>query len=354
MILAVAGAMTMAAAGLAVPAAAATVGVYGFGNNTYGELGNGGTTSATVPVRVPGLNRVTQVAADNGHVLVRRSDGTVAGWGDNYYGELGDGTTLNRLTPVQAQVLTGITQIATGYASYAIRSDGTLFSWGSDFDGLLGDGGTGGYTTTPAPVPLSGVTQLATNDLSTLALVGSTGRVFAWGGNACGQLGDGTTVTPAAPKLIGLTGVTQIAVSADVFDPSSSAIRYDGTLWTWGCNDFGQLDNGASSAVARHFLRAAADAFDELGSVGWAEQVRSELGRLGVKSAPDSELTAAERRVAALAAEGMSNKQIAQQLFTAVHTVEVHLVHAYAKLGVRSRAQLASQLARPTAKQAED
>jgi DNA-binding CsgD family transcriptional regulator len=107
-------------------------------------------------------------------------------------------------------------------------------------------------------------------------------------------------------------------------------------------------------AVARRFLRAAADAFDEFGSVGWAEQVRSELGRLGVKPAPDSELTAAERRVAALAAEGMSNKQIAQQLFTAVHTVEVHLVHAYAKLGVRSRAQLASQLARPTAKRAED
>ena len=222
--------------------------VWAWGDNSDGQLGNGGTTSATVPARVPGLDRVTQVAADNGHVLVRRSDGTVAGWGENYYGELGDGTTLTRLTPVQAQVLTGITQIATAYASYAIRSDGTLFSWGDNFDGLLGNGSTGGFAPTPAPVPLSGVTQLATNDLSTLALVGSTGRVFAWGGNACGQLGDGTTVTVTAPEQIGLTGVTQVAVSADVFDPSSSAIRSDGTLWTWGCNDFGQLDNGTSSA----------------------------------------------------------------------------------------------------------
>jgi len=82
--------------------------------------------------------------------------------------------------------------------------------------------------------------------------------------------------------------------------------------------------------------------------------VRAELARVGVRPAPDSELTAAERRVAALAAEGMSNKQIAQRLFTAVHTVEVHLVHAYAKLGVRSRAQLASQLARLPAQRAED
>jgi DNA-binding CsgD family transcriptional regulator len=107
-------------------------------------------------------------------------------------------------------------------------------------------------------------------------------------------------------------------------------------------------------AIAWRFLQAAADAFDEIGSDGWAEQVRAELARLGFRPAPDSELTAAEQRVAALAAEGMSNKQIAQQLFTAVHTVEVHLVHVYAKLGVRSRAQLASQLTRLPARGAGD
>ena len=107
-------------------------------------------------------------------------------------------------------------------------------------------------------------------------------------------------------------------------------------------------------AVARRFLHAAAAAFDDLGSVGWAEHVRGELARLGARPAPDLELTAAEQRVAALAAQGMSNKQIAKQLFTAVHTVEVHLVHAYAKLGVRSRAQLASQLARLSDRRTED
>ncbi len=55
-------------------------------------------------------------------------------------------------------------------------------------------------------------------------------------------------------------------------------------------------------------------------------------------------LTASERRVARMAAEGMTNKEIAQALFVGVHTVEVHLSHAYAKLGVRSRAQLASRM----------
>jgi alpha-tubulin suppressor-like RCC1 family protein len=196
---------------------------------------------------VPGLDRVTQVAVGDDHVLARRSDGTVAAWGDNYYGELGDGTTLNRLTPVQVQGLTGITQIATGRASYAVRSDGTLFSWGDNSNGLLGAGSTGGYTTTPAPVSLPGVTQLATNNLFTLAVVGSAERVFAWGSNSCGQLGDGTTVARSAPELIGLVGVSQVAVSSAFGNDSSAAVRYDGTLWTWGCNFSGQLDNGTST-----------------------------------------------------------------------------------------------------------
>jgi DNA-binding CsgD family transcriptional regulator len=85
-----------------------------------------------------------------------------------------------------------------------------------------------------------------------------------------------------------------------------------------------------------------------LGSDGWAEHARAELAHLGYgRGLHTGELTAAELRVAALAAEGLSNKQIASHLFIAVHTVEVHLAHVYAKLGVRSRTQLANQLARP-------
>jgi DNA-binding CsgD family transcriptional regulator len=101
-------------------------------------------------------------------------------------------------------------------------------------------------------------------------------------------------------------------------------------------------------SVARRFLGAAAAAFAELGSDGWAEHARTELAHLGYGRGPHTgELTVAELRVAALAADGLSNKQIASHLFIAVHTVEVHLTHVYAKLGVRSRTQLANQLARP-------
>jgi DNA-binding NarL/FixJ family response regulator len=99
-------------------------------------------------------------------------------------------------------------------------------------------------------------------------------------------------------------------------------------------------------AAARTALEQAAAAFEASCCTGWVELTRSELERVGGRR-PRSvgELTPTEQRVAELAAEGLANKEIARRLFVGVHTVELHLSHAYAKLGVRSRAQLARRLA---------
>jgi DNA-binding CsgD family transcriptional regulator len=98
---------------------------------------------------------------------------------------------------------------------------------------------------------------------------------------------------------------------------------------------------------ARESLNRAAAAFDRLGSPGWADDARSELERVGARRAsPAGELTPAERRVADLAAEGLANKEIAQRLVVTVNTVEYHLRNVYAKLGIRSRAQLAARMVR--------
>jgi DNA-binding CsgD family transcriptional regulator len=97
--------------------------------------------------------------------------------------------------------------------------------------------------------------------------------------------------------------------------------------------------------LARAALERAAGTFDEIGSPGWAAQARAELTRVGARRpGPAGELTESERRAAELAAGGLSNKEIARELFVTVHTVEVHLSRAYAKLGVRSRGQLAQRL----------
>jgi len=76
---------------------------------------------------------------------------------------------------------------------------------------------------------------------------------------------------------------------------------------------------------------------------------RSELARVGARRpALDGELTPAERGVAELAARGLANKEIAQEMVVSVKTVEFHLSNTYAKLGIRSRTQLAARLAAPT------
>jgi len=98
--------------------------------------------------------------------------------------------------------------------------------------------------------------------------------------------------------------------------------------------------------AGRRSLEAALSLFEDMGSPGWAEQSRSELARVGARRPrPTGELTDAERRSAELAAGGRSNSEIARELFVSVHTVEVHLSRAYAKLGIGSRGQLAGRLA---------
>jgi DNA-binding CsgD family transcriptional regulator len=94
--------------------------------------------------------------------------------------------------------------------------------------------------------------------------------------------------------------------------------------------------------AARESLEAALSLFEPLGAQQWAQRAREDMERLGRRR--QDQLTPSEDRVAALVAKGLSNKEVAQALFVTVHTVEVHLSRIYAKLGVRSRTQLAGRL----------
>src|ERR1700733_12786283 len=105
--------------------------VWAFGYNTDGQLGNGSTADDFSPAPVPGLSGITQVSAGLYYTVAVRSDGSVWAWGSNLYGELGDGTTTDRLTPKHVRGLSGITQVSAGmYYTVAVRSDGTVWAWG--------------------------------------------------------------------------------------------------------------------------------------------------------------------------------------------------------------------------------
>jgi DNA-binding CsgD family transcriptional regulator len=97
--------------------------------------------------------------------------------------------------------------------------------------------------------------------------------------------------------------------------------------------------------LAREHLELAAAGFDTLGARLWAQQAREELSRTGYRS-PEQGLSPTERRVAELAADGLSNREIARELFVTVNTVESTLRHAFLKLGVRSRVQLVRRIHR--------
>jgi DNA-binding CsgD family transcriptional regulator len=98
--------------------------------------------------------------------------------------------------------------------------------------------------------------------------------------------------------------------------------------------------------AARTTLEQALAGFEELGAPLWAKQTRAELGRIGGRAPSQGDLTASERRIAELVAEGRTNREVAAALFVTEHTVATALTRIYRKVGVRSRAELASRLPR--------
>lgn len=100
-------------------------------------------------------------------------------------------------------------------------------------------------------------------------------------------------------------------------------------------------------SIAAEYLVRAGGLFERMGAALWAERARAELGRVGLRPPAPSDLTASERKVAELIASGLTNREVACQLFMSPKTVEATLARVYRKLGVHSRAQLGAELAGP-------
>ncbi len=237
-----------------------------WGDNTYGELGDGQTGWAydsKVPTAVSGLSGVRSIAAGGADGLALMEDGTVVAWGNNGGGDLGDGTTTQRDVPVAVSGLSGVTAIAAGDShDLALLSDGTVMAWGRNDQGQLGNGTTTGPETCESELPCS-TTPVAVSGLSrvkaiaagynySLALL-SDGTVMAWGENTWGQLGDGSAsgpqtcaeALPCSPTPVAVSGLSRTTAVAAGFN-HSLALLEDGTVMSWGYNGSGQLGDGAT------------------------------------------------------------------------------------------------------------
>jgi alpha-tubulin suppressor-like RCC1 family protein len=220
----------------------------GWGYNQQGQVGDASAQSRETPVAVAGATGVVAVAAGCLHSLALKSDGTALAWGFNSTGQLGDGTSTDRLAPVAVAGLDNIAALGAGCAhSVALKKDGTVWAWGFNLDGQLGSSSAGLVQRSPKQVPgLSGITAIAVGNHHNLALAGD-GRVWSWGKNDQGQLGDGGTSGRSAVAVVqGLNAVSELAAGQNF----ALALASAGEVYAWGQNDFGQLGSGTSQSSA--------------------------------------------------------------------------------------------------------
>jgi subtilisin-like proprotein convertase family protein len=217
-----------------------------WGWNNRGQLGDGSTTDRNVPVEVLGLdNGMMAVDAGYYHTCAVTAAGGVKCWGQNTYGQLGDGTTVERHTPVDVSgLIGGVAEVAVGLDhTCALTEAGDVKCWGANWRGQLGDGTT---TDRHGPGDVSGmatgIVGITTGNNHTCALAAAWGDVKCWGENNSGQVGDGSTTDRHTPvEVTGLmAGATAIAAGGE----HTCAVLYSGRMKCWGDNNPGQLGDG--------------------------------------------------------------------------------------------------------------
>ncbi|MES2850426.1 MAG: T9SS type A sorting domain-containing protein, partial [Bacteroidota bacterium] len=224
--------------------------VWGVGTNRDGELGNGittGNTSVTQPVQMIGINNAVRAIAVGRYpraTVILDSSGSIYVTGNSRFN--GSGSTVPALIPG----LNHIVEIkGNGYAAYALDSAGKVFSFGVKHPalgtGLDGDPGFGGEYVPPNvivfPTGSSPIIALsATNDGYSVLALDSSGKVYAWGWNVSGNLGDGTTIEKLRPVLVADNVI-------DIFSGEnfSYILKEDNTLWATGQSGYDNFNYGS-------------------------------------------------------------------------------------------------------------
>ena len=271
--------------------------IWNWGHNTNGQLGQNNITHRSSPVQVGALTSWKQVSCGIYYTMAVKNDGTLWAWGAGFTGELGLNTGVNTHYSSPVQVGSGTTWklVACGtYSTFAIKYDGTLWAWGDGINGALG---LGSVTNRSSPIQIGSGTdwKLIATGLYNSAAIKNNGTLWTWGQGSNGGLALEDVAHRSSPVQVGsLTNWKQAGYGAnllgvintnnelwvagmnnnalgqgalglgDITNRSSlvqvglmtnwkqvscgrahiTAIKTDGTLWTWGANGFGQLGLG--------------------------------------------------------------------------------------------------------------
>ena len=258
--------------------------VHCWGDNSFGQLGNGTFDSSSNPVEVQGLKDVVLVSAGANHTCVLVEGGEVKCWGQNNFGKLGDGTITNRTSPTTVTNLSNADAVSAGGNHTCALVGGNVMCWGLNSSGQLGDGSFENRLIPTLVDGLSDVTQITSGGQHTCART-SSGSAKCWGTNRGGRLGDGTTTQRNSPvDVVNLENIFGIAAGASTCATTTSGSVYcwgdfvgDGTnqakytpTYVGGLNNVGDVSVGTSQTCA------------QLGSGGLRCWGKNEYGGVGV------------------------------------------------------------------------
>ena len=216
-----------------------TLWLWGF-NSSYGQLGFNDRVSRSSPVQVGVATNWSQISTGAYSTIATKTDGTLWAWGYNFYGQLGLSNTTNRSSPVQvgAQTNWSRVNIAATHSTIATKTDSSLWTWGQNNNGQLGLNDRI-YRSSPVQVGVTNTwSKISEGDGDMSAAIKTDGTLWTWGQNNNGQLGFNDITNRSSPVQVG-SNTNWSLVSKDFY--SNISIKTDGTLWAWGRNNNGQL-----------------------------------------------------------------------------------------------------------------
>ena len=262
-----------------------------WGRNTYGQLGINNTTQKNTPVTTfLGGTNWKQVSCGLGHVAAIKTNGTLWTWGKNAYGQLGigvDGSTTNRTTPVQVGTATNWKEVSCGRDhTLAVKTDGTLWVWGRNNTRQLG---LGAGITANQNVPTQNGTatnwKKVSGGVDHSAAIKTDGTLWLWGSGGSGELGNNNTVSPntrstPVTTFLGGTNWKQVELGYRF----STAIKTDGTLWTWGSQSLGTGNLGINVSGGTRQTPVTTFA----GGTNWKQVAAGEYTAVSIKCGQNS------------------------------------------------------------------